>query len=131
MILGVSVGRGFDDYGFLHKQLSALECTEIVSIAHALVKRFCKETNKPYQEIPVYWDDIRGCDNIKTNKFGKKYNGDAMKDAMKRFDDYVEKIIEFGGGAYALPKGAKEKLIVGADFKGVAGAPPAKKTYKF
>ena len=111
MILGVSIGRKFDDYGFLHKQLSALGFDEIVSISNPLLVRFCKEEGKPLQEIKVFWDDIRDCDNIKTNAFGKKYNGNAMKEAMARVCDYADKIIEFGGGAYALPKNAKEKLL--------------------
>jgi hypothetical protein len=131
MILGVSIGRGFDDYGLLYKQLSAIEFTEIASVSNVHVKRFCKEAGKPLQEIQVFWEDIRGCKNIKTNQYGKPYNGDAMKEAMIKLADYADKIIEFGGGAYGLPKSGKEKLIVPADFKGVHGAPELKKTYKF
>lgn len=130
MILGVSVGRGFDDYGLLYKQLSAIKLDEIVSIKNDLVIRFAKESQKSFQEIPILWDDIRGCQNIKTNKFGKKYNGDAMKDAMKKMADYCDKIIEFGGGAYSLPKEGKDKIIVPADFAS-AGHVPIKKLYKF
>jgi hypothetical protein len=115
MILGVSIGRAFDDYGFLYKRLSAIQFTEIASVPNDLLKRFCKESNKPFQEIEVFWKDIRGCKNIKEGRFGK-YNGDAMKEAIARLVDYSEVIIEFGGGAYNLPKEGKEKLIKGGGF---------------
>lgn len=133
MILGVSIGRGFDDYGHLYKLLSAIEFTEIVTIPNKLVTRFGKEAGKPIQDITVFWDDIRGCKNIKTNSYGKQYNGDAMKEAMVRFVDYADKIVEIGGGAYSLGKIGKEKLVCGADYKGVAGTPSEmpKKSYKF
>jgi hypothetical protein len=125
--LGVSIGRAFDDYGQLHRQLSAIEFTELVSVPNALLKRFAKEEGKAYQEIEVFWKDIRGCKNIKEGKFGP-YNGDAMKEAMKKLVDYVDTIIELGGGAYNLPKEGKEKLIQGGDFKN--GESP-KKSFKF
>ena len=127
MILGVSIGRAFDDYGQLHKQLSAIQFTELVSVPNALLKRYAKEEAKPYQEIEVFWKDIRGCKNIKEGKFGP-YNGDAMKEAMKKLVDYVDTIIELGGGAYNLPKEGKEKLIKGSDFKN--GESP-KKSFKY
>ena len=133
MILGVSVGRGFDNYGELYKLLSAIEFSEIATIENALVTRFGKEANKSVQNVSVYWNDIRGCKNIKINNYGKEYNGDAMKEAIARLVEYYDKIIEFGGGAYSLGKIGKEKLVCGADFKGVAGAPSTapKKSYKF
>lgn len=127
MILGVSIGRAFDDYGYLHKQLSAIEFTELASPPNALLKQFAKEEGKCYQEIEVFWKDLRGCTNIKEGKFGP-YNGDAMKEAMKRLVDYVDTIIEFGGGAYNLPKEGKEKLIKGGAFQ--SGEAP-KKMFKF
>jgi len=116
MILGVSIGRAFDDYGYLYKQLSAIEFTELVSVPSPLLTRFAKEANKPFQELEVFWKDLRGCKNIKEGKFGP-YNGDAMKEAIKRMVDYADSIIEFGGGAYNLPKEGKEKLVKGADFR--------------
>ena len=131
MILGVSVGRGFDDYGALYKLLSAIEFSEIATIPNTLVTRFGKESGKSVQDISVFWDDIRGCKNIKTNSYGKQYNGDAMKEAIARLVEYSDKIVEIGGGSYSLPKAGKEKLVCGADFKGVAGAPVLKKVYKF
>ena len=133
MILGVSIGRGFDDYGALYKLLSAIEFSEIATIPNVLVTRFGKESGKSVQDISVFWDDIRGCKNIKTNTYGKQYNGDAMKEAISRLVEYSDKIVEIGGGAYSLGKIGKEKLVCGADFKGVAGAPAVmpKKSYKF
>lgn len=127
MILGVSIGRAFDDYGLLYKRLSAIQITEIASVPNDLLKRYCREVNKPLQEIEVFWKDIRGCKNIKEGKFGP-YNGDAMKEAIARLVDYSEVIIEFGGGAYNLPKEGKEKLIKGSDF--IGGDEP-KRTFKF
>lgn len=127
MILGVSIGRAFDDYGLLYKRLSAIQITEIASVPNDLLKRYCREVNKPLQEIEVFWKDIRGCKNIKEGRFGP-YNGDAMKEAIARLVDYCEVIIEFGGGAYNLPKEGKEKLIKGSDF--VGGDEP-KRTFKF
>ena len=131
MILGVSIGRGFDDYGALYKLLSAIEFSEIATIPNVLVTRFGKESGKSVQDISVFWDDIRGCKNIKTNTYGKQYNGDAMKEAIARLVEYSDKIVEIGGGSYSLPKAGKEKLVCGADFKGVAGAPVLNKVYKF
>ena len=127
MILGVSIGRAFDDYGLLHKQLSAIEFDEIASTPNKHLARFAKEERKRLQEIEVFWKDLRGCTNIKEGKFGP-YNGDAMKEAIKRLVDYCDTIIEFGGGAYNLPREGKDKLIKGADFK--SGESP-KKIFKF
>lgn len=125
--LGVSIGRTFDDYGFLYKQLSSIEFTEIVAIPNTHIKRFAKEAQKPLQEIEVFWRDIRNCKNIKEGKYGP-YNGDAMKEAIARLVDCADSIIEFGGGAYNLGKEGKEKLIKGSEFGG--GEAP-KKIFKF
>ena len=110
MILGVSIGRTFDDYGFLHKQLSAIEFTEIASVPHALLKRYAQEERKCYQEIEVFWKDLRGCTNVKEGKWGP-YNGDALKEAAQRFAQYSDQILEISGGFYRIPKEYKHKII--------------------
>jgi len=117
MKLGVSVDKGFDDYGALYTQLSATEHTEIVHFGNALVKRYTKEEGVAHQEIKVEWNNIKGSKNVKEGKFGP-YDADAMKNAMEKFAEYCDKIIEFGGGAYRVPKDYSEKVISGGTKNG-------------
>ena len=111
MILGVSVGKGFDDYGAVYSQLSSIDFTELCTVDNELVSRFAKESNSPCQVFSINWNDVRDAKNVKQNKWGKLYNADAPAEAAQKLVDYCDKIIEFAGGDYNISKLGKSKLL--------------------
>lgn len=111
MIVGISIGRGFDNVSEIYKVLDSLKPTEICSIKNDKIKHYCKDRNISFEEIRIDWENIIGAKNIKTNKFGKPFNADAPAEAAKKLVDYVDHIVEFGGGDYSISKLGKSKLL--------------------
>lgn len=49
----------------------------------------------PYKDFPVLWDDIKGCDSPKKNKWGKLYNPNAGKERNQRLIEQADGLIYF------------------------------------
>ena len=111
MILGISIGRGFDNISEIYKVLDSIKPTEVCTLTNDKIKHYCKDRGICFQEIKIEWGNIVGATNIKTNKFGKPFNADAPSEAAKKLVEYVDNIVEFGGGDYSISKLGKSKLL--------------------
>lgn len=49
----------------------------------------------PVKEFLVMWDDISNCDNVKINKWGKKYNPSAGFERNKKISEYSDAMLVF------------------------------------
>lgn len=111
MIVGISIGRGFDNISEIYKVLDSIKPTEICALKNDKIKHYCKDRGICFQEIGIDWGNIVGATNIKINKFGKPFNADAPAEAAQKLVDYVDSIVEFGGGDYSISKLGKSKLL--------------------
>jgi hypothetical protein len=110
MIVGVSIGRGFDNLSEIYKVLDEIKPSEVCALKNAQLKSYCKDRGISYEEIVIDWSPV-GAKNIKLNNYGKPYNVDAPQEAAQRIVDYVDQIIEFGGGDYSIRKLGKDKVV--------------------
>ena len=78
-----------------------------------------------FEEINIDWANIVGAKNIKHNNYGKPYNADAPAEAAQKLVDYVDEIVEFGGGDYSISKLGKSKIVKKDSVVGL------EKKYKF
>ena len=111
MILGISIGRGFDNYSELYDTVQAIKPKEICSYSLDIVRRYAKETYTPLQEFEIDWQDLRNATNVKKNKWGKLYDKDAPMKAATKIVEYCDKIVEFSGGDYHIRQIGKNKII--------------------
>lgn len=111
MIVGISIGRGFDNISEVYKVLDALKPTEVCSLKNDKIKIYCKDRHISYEEISIDWGNIIGAKNIKHNNYGKPYNADAPAEAAQKLVDYVDQIVEFGGGDFSISKFGKSKIV--------------------
>lgn len=110
MIVGVSIGRGFDNLSEIYKVLDQIKPSEICSLKNAQIKNYCKDRGISFEEIEINWGPV-GAKNVKVNNYGKPYNADAPQEAAQKIVDYVDQIIEFGGGDYSIRKIGKNKIV--------------------
>lgn len=110
MIVGVSIGRGFDNIAEIYKVLDEIKPSEVCALKNQHLKSYCKDRGISFQEIQINWAPL-GSKNIKLNNFGKPYNADAPQEAAQKIVDYSEQIIEFGGGDYSVRKLGKDKVV--------------------
>lgn len=110
MIVGVSIGRGFDNLSEIYKVLDQIKPSEVCSLKNAQIKNYCKDRGISFEEIEINWGPI-GAKNVKINNYGKPYNADAPQEAAQKIVDYVDQIIEFGGGDYSIRKIGKDKIV--------------------
>jgi hypothetical protein len=111
MIVGISIGRGFDNISEIYKVLDAMKPTEVCSLKNDKIKTYCKDRHISYEEITIDWSNIIGAKNIKHNNYGKPYNADAPAEAAQKLVDYVDEIVEFGGGDFSISKFGKSKIV--------------------
>ena len=111
MIVGISIGRGFDNISEEYKVIDALKPKEVCSLKNDKIKIYCKDRHISYEEISIDWGNIIGAKNIKHNNYGKPYNADAPAEAAQKLVDYVDQIVEFGGGDFSISKFGKSKIV--------------------
>lgn len=56
---------------------SGFEVSHVLSVEHDVGVYWAEQENIPYTIYPILWDDLKGCENPKVNKWGKKYNPQA------------------------------------------------------
>jgi hypothetical protein len=110
MIVGISIGRGFDNLTEIYKVLDEIKPSEVCTLKNAQIKAYCKDRGISYEEVEIDWSPI-GSKNVKLNNYGKPYNADAPQEAAQKIVDYVDQIIEFGGGDYSIRKLGKDKVV--------------------
>ena len=125
MKLGISIGRGFDNISEIYKVLDTMKPTEVCSLKNDKIKHYCKDRHISFEEITINWSNIVGAKNIKHNNYGKPYNADAPAEAAQKLVDYVDEIVEFGGGDYSISKLGKSKIVKKDSVVGL------EKKYKF
>jgi hypothetical protein len=81
------INEGIEESGF---EVSHVLLTNGDGIA----KFWAEQENIEYTIFPILWDDLTGS-NIKTNKFGKKYNASAGKERNYRICSEADGLIHF------------------------------------
>lgn len=111
-VVAISVEWTFTNYTEFSRALQEIEkdpdFSEFVCSPNKLTSQYKNEFRSPMQFFEIDWSDVENATNIKTNKFGKPYNGDAPAKAAAKIVDYATHYIVFGKGDYHTNRLARE-----------------------